>query len=235
MCWNPHDPEHGKNLYRDGDKWYVRFSGPELKIGFRKKKVNSILHQVPVELCHLLEEYLTQWRPLLVGVPYSFDRKARSAYKESSITKAPAYKKAPGNYLVFVNEAGRPIKEASMTVWVEKATYKFTGVAVNPHLIRDIWATAYIKRTKDFIGAAKRLGDLVETVLKHYAHLLDDEAEESANAFNDSVFGVNGDLVTNLGKTSEAAQGILQLLQVKKKLLKAGVSLDEMVKLLRTT
>ena len=48
-----------------------------------------------------------------------------------------------------------------------------------------------IKRTGDFIGAAKRLGDTIETVMKHYAHLLDDEAEAKGDAFNRLIFGVD--------------------------------------------
>ena len=59
-------------------------------------------------------------------------------------------------------------------------TWKFSGVPVNPHMIRDIWATEYIKSTRDIIGAAYMLGDTVETVLKYYAHLLDADAEERA-------------------------------------------------------
>jgi hypothetical protein len=60
-------------------------------------------------------------------------------------------------------------------------TYKFTDVAVNPHMMRDIWATEYIKATRDIAGAAYILGNTVEVVLKHYAHLLDADAEARAS------------------------------------------------------
>ena len=63
------------------------------------------------------------------------------------------------------------------------ATYKFTGIAMNPHMVRTIWATEYIKSTRNFIDAAYMLGDTVETVLKSYAKLLDQDCEERAKAW----------------------------------------------------
>lgn len=59
MCWNPHKPEHGKNLYRDDGAWYIRFSGAELKVQTRRGKTHSILHKIPLELTSLVEEVLT--------------------------------------------------------------------------------------------------------------------------------------------------------------------------------
>jgi hypothetical protein len=193
MSWNPHKPEEGKNLFRDDGSWYIRFSGSELKVSNRKGKTNSILHRFPVELTWLLEEVLTVWRPIITGIPYHLPKSGEPAtclYAEPPQTKAPEYKKAPEDVLLFLNRKGMPARSANIRIWIKSTTYVYSGVAVHPHLIRDIWATSYIKATRDFIGAAKRLGDTVETVMKHYAHLLDDDAEAKGDAFNQRIFGV---------------------------------------------
>jgi hypothetical protein len=194
MCWNPHRPEHGKNLYREDGVWYVRFTGAELKIENRRGKIHSIKHKIPADLTWLLEEVLTVWRPLITEVPYRFpvaDEGDTWNYREHPQTRAPKFKKAPDNVLLFLTASGKPADRHTIRQWVETATYAYTKVAVNPHLIRDIWATTYIKKTGDLIGAAKRLGDLIETILRDYAHLLDEEAEERADAFNDSIFNLS--------------------------------------------
>lgn len=192
MCWNPHQPERGKNLYREDGVWYIRFSGDELKVQSRKGKINSVHHKIPSELTWLVEEVLTVWRPLLTGVPYHFpvgDEGETWGYEEPPQTRAPESKNAPDNVLLFLTASGKPPTRSQVRFWVMTTTYAYTKVAVNPHLIRDIWATTYIKMSGDVIGAAKRLGDLVSTVLEHYAHLLDKEAEERADAFNAEIFG----------------------------------------------
>lgn len=194
MCWNPHKLEHGKNLYREDGAWYVRFSGAELKVQSRRGKIHSIVHKIPAELTWLVEEVLTVWRPLITGVPYHFpvgDESETWDYREPSQTCAPAFKNTPGNVLLFLTAYGMPVDHHDIRTWIKTATYAYTKVAVNPHLIRDIWATTYIKKTGDLAGAAKRLGDTIGTVLDHYAHLLDAEAEERADAFNDSVFNTS--------------------------------------------
>jgi hypothetical protein len=191
MCWNPHNPEHGKNLYRKDGAWYVRFSGPELKVQSRRGQIHWIQHKIPAELTWLVEEVLTVWRPLITEVPYHFpvgDEGENWNYREPPQTSAPKDKTAPDDVLLFLTASGMPADRNDIRVWVKTATYAYTKVAVNPHLIRDIWATTYIKQTGDFIGAAKRLGDTIGTVLNHYAHLLDEEAEARADTFNDSIF-----------------------------------------------
>lgn len=193
MSWNPRYPERGKNLFREDGFWYLRFSGSELKVSSRRGKVNSILHRVPNELTWLVEEVLTLWRPLITGVPYQLPHgdEGLTAYKEPPQTKAPEYKNSPDDVLLFLNSDCNPARRDNIRDWVKSTTYVYTGVSVYPHLLRDIWATTYIKRTGDFIGAAKRLGDTIETVMKHYAHLLDDDAEAKGDAFNRLIFGVD--------------------------------------------
>jgi hypothetical protein len=196
MSWNPGKPEEGKNLFRQGGSWYVRFSDSELKIGRRRGKINSILHRVPSELTWLIEEVMTVWRPIITGVPYSLPAEGIAGpkpYQEPSQTQAPRYKNAPGNVLLFLTHNCKPARRDIIRFWVESTTYAYTGVAVYPHLIRDIWATTFIKDKGDIAGAARRLGNTYEITLKHYAHLLDEEAEEKGDAFNRKLFGLDSE------------------------------------------
>jgi hypothetical protein len=51
-------------------------------------------------------------------------------------------------------------------------------------MIRDIFATEYLKQHPgDAAGVAKRLGNTIQVVYKHYAHLLDQEADTRADSF----------------------------------------------------
>jgi hypothetical protein len=144
----------GHNLVRLPDGQQIRFRGRELKIAWRRGRTSEAVYRFPADLEPLLEEWLNKWRPLLV--------------------------QTPDEPHVFVNKDGRPFNQKTMWHMVCRMTYKFTDVAVNPHMIRDIWATEYIKATRDIAGAAYMLGNTVEVVLKHYAHLLDADAEARA-------------------------------------------------------
>jgi hypothetical protein len=141
-------------LHLPNGTWQVRYRGEELKIGRRNGRENHLSYAFPKDLQGLLEEWLTQWRPRLLS--------------------------GPDHKYVFLTIQGKPFTERGIHNSIVHTTWKFSGVAVNPHTIRDIWATEYIKNTRDIIGAAYMLGDKVETVLKHYAHLLDADAETRA-------------------------------------------------------
>jgi hypothetical protein len=126
-------------------------------------------HEFPGDLVDLLEEWLSRWRPILVSF-----QKASCVGREHLES---------GQEFVFLNSVGTPLTQQQVTWAFESATYKFTGVAMNPHMVRTIWATEYIKSTRNFIDAAYMLGDTVETVLKSYAKLLDQDCEERAKAW----------------------------------------------------
>jgi integrase len=150
----------GRNLIQhpDGSREII-FRGRELKVAKRDGRENMITHPFPPGLVGLLEEWLTSWRPRL----------------------AP-----PGEPHLFVNTRGGPFNTRDLNYLIKRTTFKFSGVAVNPHRIRDIWATEYIKSTRDVAGAAYMLGDTVPIVLKHYAHLLDAEAGRRATNWLES-------------------------------------------------
>jgi hypothetical protein len=44
-------------------------------------------------------------------------------------------------------------------------------------MVRDSWASEYLDATGDVAGCAEKLGDTVEMVLKHYAHILKRRAQ----------------------------------------------------------
>jgi integrase-like protein len=169
MLWNPETPEQGRNLYKRDGKWYVRFHSAELKISHVQGKVHRVEHQFPEDLVALLEEWFSQWRPILIS-----SQKAH---------RIGAEKAGSGQEFVFLDSVGSPLTQYQVRWAFESATYKFTGIAMNPHMVRTIWATEYIKSTKNFIDAAYMLGDKVETVLQSYADLLDEDCEKRAKSW----------------------------------------------------
>jgi integrase len=57
-------------------------------------------------------------------------------------------------------------------------------VAVTPHMFRDIFATEYLNENPgDAAGVARRLGNTVATVYRHYAHLLNASADARADSW----------------------------------------------------
>ena len=167
MLWNPASPEDGQNLYKKNGVWYLRFRGPELKISEVKGEVHSLAYEFPNDLVDLLEEWLYKWRPILIA-----GQKDNNKGEECL---------SLGREFVFVNRRGRALTMPQVTLLVKKATFKFTGVAVNPHMIRTIFATEYIKATNNFIDPAYMLGDDVKTVINTYAKLLDEDCGKRAS------------------------------------------------------
>lgn len=148
-----------KNLTRDGGKWITVFKGKENKIAFKKGKENVFILEFPRELVPLLEEFLSDYRPLLAGIQ-------NDSYSN-----------------VVLNQRGKPYTVIALNKEIKRMMWAYLGIAVHPHLIRTIWATEFIKRTKDIATAAKMLNDTEETVWKHYHHLLDADAVKEADKF----------------------------------------------------
>jgi len=79
---------------------------------------------------------------------------------------------------------GHPFTANRLTGAVAVSTMRFARVGVTPHIIRDVFATEYLKQHPgDAAGVAKRLGNTIQVVYKHYAHLLDQEADTRADSF----------------------------------------------------
>jgi hypothetical protein len=169
MLWNPRSPEDGQNLYRKHGVWRLRFRGNELKISELKGDVHSLEYEFPGDLVDLLEEWLDKWRPILVAGQTGTD-----LGKERFVDD---------QQFVFLNYRGCPLGMKQVTEAFERTTFRFTGVSLNPHMVRTIYATEYIKATNNFFDAAYMLGDTVETVLRSYAKLLDEDCAKRASSW----------------------------------------------------
>jgi integrase len=146
------------NLFQDhAGCWRIRFRGTELKVARKMGALNVYECAWPEDLISELEEYLTIWRPHL----------------------AP-----DGEDHVFLNSNGRIWSDTHLCNRIAIATKRFIGVGVTPHMFRDIWATEYLKQYPgDAAAVAKRLGNTIEMVYRHYAHLLDGDADTRASQF----------------------------------------------------
>lgn len=167
MAWNPTHPAEGRNLYTRDGAWRIRFRGEELKIAEVGGEEHFIEYEFPPDLVPLLEEWLHKWRPILIV------RQRSEATRDERLNGDQEY--------VFLNSWGSPLSDHLLTRFFKTVTYKFTGVAVNPHMFRTIFATEIIKATNDFSLAAYMLGNRVKTVIDTYAYLLDEDCAKRAS------------------------------------------------------
>ena len=106
--------------------WQFHFSPDETKTN---KDVQAL---VPHQLVGLLEEYLVEFRPHLVGTT------------------------DPGT--VFLNNRGNPMRANQVDRVVSGLTLRHGGRRVNPHLFRDIVAFTWLKaHPKDYLTLSKML------------------------------------------------------------------------------
>jgi hypothetical protein len=164
MSWNPKRMERGRNLYLKDGIWRIRFIGKELKVEQKKGKINMVDYAFPDDLCDVLNRYLNMWRPCLVNEEKNFHWSDESNEQQ----------------FVFLNTKGKPYRNKSLTEDIKRLTYRYAEVAVNPHMLRSIWATEYIQEMKDPIVAAYMLNDKVETVMENYAELLNPSSADIA-------------------------------------------------------
>jgi hypothetical protein len=157
---NIREMELGRNLFREDNRWTIAFQGVELKVACRKGRENIYRLPFPGCLTELLEEFLEKQRPIL------------------NVNDLPN---------VFVSPKGLVFSPHTLNSFIKKAIYEYTGKATNIHLFRDIWATEYLRQTQDFLTAAEILGDRIETVLAHYAHLRIESAGQAADDFLDRM------------------------------------------------
>ena len=153
---NLREMQIGRNLFQDGGRWKIEFRGSELKVGKVRGKVNIYRASFPPDLEDALDEFLKIWRPLL---PIQQRRE------------------------LFVTRWGNPFTANALNTQFQKTDYAYTQHATHIHLVRDIWATEFIEGTQNFSGAADMLGDTLETVLRHYAHLQRIAVCEQADEF----------------------------------------------------
>jgi hypothetical protein len=143
------------NLYKTTEgHWRIRFASDELKIASKQGHPNVFDLPLPVLLIPVLESYLTTWRPILAHI--------RNATE------------------VFLNHHGRPYTIKTVNHVIKGHIYSYTGRLWHPHIMRTIWATEWIRTSGDFMTAAIMLNDRLETVIKNYSHLRDENVAEKA-------------------------------------------------------
>jgi hypothetical protein len=144
-----------QNLYRTPEgQWRIRFAGEQLKIATKRGQPNIFDLPFPPTLVPTLDTYLRTWRPILT-------RRTNAAQ-------------------VFLNQRGEPFTQHAIATTVQGHIYSFTGLRWHPHMIRTTWATEWIKTHGDFMTAAIMLNDRLDTVIKSYAHLLEENVAEKA-------------------------------------------------------
>lgn len=189
---NIREMEIRKNLFKKDGHFVVRFSGRQLKVeqvGGRTKRIEYVIEPDNTGFYELMMEWFTLWRPFLIVTGRLRNEKnpagkrsreviqeLRDANKQLSPDEVPCFGSLRN---VFVNSKGLPMSKDSIYEHVTRYTYRYSGKSVNPHLVRDIWATDYLRDTRnkygscDIVGAAWMLGNTLDSVERHYAHILE--------------------------------------------------------------
>jgi hypothetical protein len=144
----------GHSLKRTADgRWEIHFRGRELKVAVRQGRENEVRYLFPEDLCGQLDEFLTTWRPYLLG-------------------------QVPDSQVVFITRQGQPLTSDHLCAMYTRTVYRVLGKYTTIHMIRDAWASDYLDATGDIAGAADRLGDTPQTVMQHYAHILKQRTQD---------------------------------------------------------
>lgn len=160
---------NGKSKYHDivGD-WHLRFKSEDFK-----NSKHTAKHPYDVRcaswLSPIIEEYLDVYRPLTIGADdceYIFRPCAR----------------LPAGYNNCL-----PIKTCTLSGWVDFATKKYLGsYGFRPQAFRHIIAHDYIKNhPKGFQIVASVLHDTLQTVMKNYGHLTQNDWFDNYNAYTE--------------------------------------------------
>lgn len=151
------------SIYRTGaGQWRVRIELANLKNGRSKKTLG--VFDVPLAgwLNGRLDDYVNTVRPQLVRGTES-------------------------SYLLLTEDGGR-VDNLSALVFRLTRSYIPGCMGFGPHSFRHIVATDWLKKhPNDFLTVAELLGDTVETVIREYAHLKQDNAFARYEAY---VFGL---------------------------------------------
>ena len=138
--------------------WVLKWQGTELKVPRRDGKVNQYRYVIDRDIIPRWEEFLTFWRPLLAN---------------------------PDETHLFLNSLGQPFNPQTIGWAIRSATWRFTGKMMNPHLIRDCYASDMLAHGASIHDVARALNDTMQTVYHKYAHILDTGADQRrASKFN---------------------------------------------------
>jgi hypothetical protein len=180
MEWNPMHPELGRNLYKCDGQWRIRFRGEQMKISHKGGKENIVDYTFPPSLSADLDRFMKCWRPILI------DTKTNLHLAPEVPNELP---KIIGQEYFFLNSFGAPIDVNQMINLISRLTYRYVKVAMNPHMIRSIWATEYLKKhgMNGVATCAYMLNDAINTILNAYADLLTPDCEAAASSWLDDM------------------------------------------------
>jgi hypothetical protein len=157
-----------RNIYKTADgKWSLRFTGEDETASLKSKKrlqVKNIYERIiEPETAELLNKYLSEWRPILIQ---QIDSEIEQLKKEE-ITSGKRFQavKEHKEYL-FLNSKGVPFSRQSFSTWIEKGTYRWLGVRINPEKVRQISATEMLNQGKSISEVAEQLNDIPTSVLR---------------------------------------------------------------------
>jgi hypothetical protein len=152
-------------LYWDASgTWQIRYQGEQLKVSRRRGRTNDFRVPFPPELVPNLEEYLTDFRPL---IPH-----------------------ATTTRWLFLSRNGQQLNQSNMWWRLFYPVYRRTGKRVFPHLLRQKWTDSYLLTSGgDIDTAAYMLNDSPTTMLTYYHELIGDQQVPKAYAFNQAILG----------------------------------------------
>jgi hypothetical protein len=176
MEWNPARPELGRNLYKSGDQWHLRFRGVDMKIGHKRGKENMVNYTFPPDLGADLDRYMKLWRPMLID---------STTYLHCAPERAGEMPRIVDQEYFFLNSCGRQFTSAGIQCQISNLTYKYFGVSMSPHIVRSVWATEYLKEKgmPGVVICAYMLNDTIQTVLTTYADILTPDCQDDATSW----------------------------------------------------
>ncbi|MGF7001452.1 hypothetical protein [Paraburkholderia sp. GAS32] len=149
MTWNENGT--GSLYHRENGQWRLRFGAGDFK-NDRYDKKNDYDAPLPSALSDRIEEYLYDYRPRLT-------------------------RDNPACPSVFPGETGKIFYGLSKHVFQITQRHIAETPGFGTHAMRHLVATDWLRtHPNDFLTAAQLLHDRLETVLKEYAHLRQDEA-----------------------------------------------------------
>jgi hypothetical protein len=152
-------------LYRDErGRWRLNYRGDQLKVNEVDGDMNIFTVPWPEDLTENLETYLREYRP-------RFPNASTSPY-------------------LFLNAEGRPFTQDGIWERFSVAIYQSTQKRIWPHLVRTIWADAYLDaHPGDWEGAAAMLNNTPQMVMKSYRRFRREQHLQKALDFNVKLFG----------------------------------------------
>jgi integrase/ribosome-binding protein aMBF1 (putative translation factor) len=160
MSWTEH--ENGSLYRRENGQWRLRFVADDFK-NMTNASQSAYDAPLPAALNERIEEYLVEFRPQLT-------------------------KDKPRCKFLFPTRNGETW--SGMSAHMQKLTSRHIPETpgFGPHAMRHLVATDWLrKHPNDFLTAAMLLHDKLETVLKAYAHLRQDDAFNRFEAHLDAV------------------------------------------------